>query len=317
MAPMAHLTFKALLDWFSEQNASKWIIHVQATQFDPMEYAGSVEPNTGILCLNISPSATREFDMDDTSFWFKSMVRGVPVFLVIPYTAVMFAVDPTTGIPNVFPFFEDWGDMEGADEVESLPPTIDPTESKFSPELILSLNKTWVEQGFGFQLLGLETDENGETIATIIPIEPVDEDAPYSAKMIPFPNRKQEDPKLLTHDTLEKRIMDRHWTVIEGGKQKAVASMPWIDVVYREKLARREAQRLNNDRLVLGNEMKSTNPDDPEDLRFGQVFYYPCDEDGTLYDPTKPIKLDVTKCTWATKSIQRPSWMKVITGGKQ
>ena len=377
MAPMAKITFKALLDWFVEINAKHWNIHVQASQFDAKDYMSTMSPATGMICLNISASATRGFDMDDEKFWFWSRFQGKEILLEIPFTAVMCAVDPDTGIPNMFPYFEDYGDVEldlpdelkptgvrilpngnhlisfnngTSQELEPLPeeeiqaliadikrrhlaeaPIEVPdsvvkvlgTDGTFTevqiPTLaeIEELNKVWREQGMDMKLNGFKVDNEGKLVLVASPM-PDDENVRHvdfkgdgsttfkgDATILNFPGKTDvqvEPPKLLKHDTLETRVRDRHWTVIEGGKAKVEASMPWIDVVYREKLARREAAELAKDKLIIGNEMKSTQPEIRSDGSTGESSFFP--------------DLDVAKCTWPGKRTPRPDWMTVVKGGE-
>lgn len=398
MAPMAKITFKALLDWFLEINAKRWNIHVQASQFDAQEYMSTMSPVSGMICLNISASATRHFTVGDKSFSFWSRFQGKEIKLDIPYTAVFCAVDPDSGIPNTFPYFEDHGDVD-LDLPDGLEPTavevlangkhrltfnngtsadIEPLSDEELDELrsdiesrklaalpvavpaskvkvlnldgtetevqiptmaeIDELNKTWREQGMSMQCDGFKIDENGKLVlmasamkddANVVKVDFGDKgNATFSgdATILNFPGKVEvntfddsqkkalgEWGKLLTHDTVETKMRDRHWTVIEGGKAKPVASMPWIDVIYREKLARREAAE----------KLK-------ESLTFGQIAYLPCDEEGNLIGCKRSEirsdgsngessffpNLDVAKCTWPGKRVPRPDWLIVVKGGE-
>jgi stringent starvation protein B len=373
MAPMAKITFKALLDWFMETNARYWNIHVQAAQFDSQEYISTMSPATGMICLNISANATRGFDMDDEKFWFWSRFQGKEIFLEVPYTAVMCAVDPETGIPNLFPYFEDWGDIEmdlpdelkptdieimpngnhlirfgnntsqemeplSDEEVEALRADIlarakpdmaipdsvvkvlnfdgNPVEVKIPTMAELDeLNKLWREQGMSIQADGFTVGPDGKLVVrastlndSVIHVDFKGNSVPTfdgDATILNFPGKSEikiEEPKLLKHDTLETRVRDRHWTVIEGGKTKPEATMPWIDTVYREKRARREAAELTKDKMVIGNEMKSTQPEIRSDGSTGESSFFP--------------NLDVSKCTWPGKRKARPEWLTVHKGGE-
>ena len=383
MAPMAKITFKALLDWFVEINAKRWNIHVQASQFDAQEYLSTMSPATGMICLNISANATRHFTVDETSFSFWSRFQGKEIKLEIPYTAVMCAVDPDTGIPNLFPYFEDYGDIEldlpdelkptgvqilengnhlisfnngTSQELEPLPEeelqalmadikrrqlaeapiqlpdsvvkvlgtdgTITEVQIPTLAE-IEELNKVWREKGMDMKLDGFKVDNEGKLVLMASAVKDDDNVVQLDFKgngnvtfngdatVLNFPNKTEvtmEPPKLLKHDTLETRVRDRHWTVIEGGKAKPEVSMPWIDVIYREKLARREAAEKEKDSLT-----------------FGQVSFVPWDEvankpafeirsDGSKGESVFFPDLDVAKCTWPGKRTPRPDWMTVHKG---
>lgn len=110
--------------------------------------------------------------------------------------------------------------------------------------------------------------------------------------------------RMIGQDTLETKMRDRHWTVIEGGKQTPEASMPWIDEVYREKRARREAleKLAPTDEFILSNTMKSSQPAIRSDGSDGKSCFFP--------------DLDVAKCVWPGKRMPRPDWLIVIKGGQ-
>lgn len=379
MIPMAKVTFQALLDWFVKQNATKWHIYVQAAQFDPKDYLEDMNPVSGMICLNISANATRHFTTGDESFSFWSRRQGKEIQLEIPYTAVYAAEDPTTGIPNIFPYFEDYGDVEldlpdgiepvGVEvldngkhritfnngHVESIDEITDEELAALradikarelaaidvaTPESTVSvvktdgttvevsiptqaeidaLNESWRKQGMSIQCDGFKVDSEGKLVILASPIKEdtnvfkVDfgdkGNATFSgdATILNFPGKVDLKPqgewgRMIGHDTLETKMRDRNWTVIEGGKQQPQASMPWIDTVHREKLARREAleKLAPTDKFVIANAMKSTQPELRSDGANGNSCFFP--------------DLDVTKCTWPGKRKARPSWLKVLTG---
>lgn len=375
MIPMAKVTFQAVLDWFVAQNATKWHIHVQASQFDPKEYISAMSPATGMICLNISANATRHFTTGEESFSFWSRFQGQEIQLEIPYTAVYAAVDPATGIPNFFPYFQDYGDVEldlpdgiepdrveitedgkhritfsnghvetieplSEDELADLEADISRRKLEATPiaipdsvvkvlmldgtttevqipskEELDALNKLWLDQGMSVKCDGFKVDHEGKLVILARPTEKDDNvvkvdfgdkgNVTFSgdATILNFPGEikvtaqgeQGEWGRFIGHDSLETKMRDRHWTVIEGGKQKPQASMPWIDVVYREKLARREAleKLAPTDEFIAQQQIRS-------DGSTGESCFFP--------------NLDVTKCTWPGKRKARPSWLKVFAG---
>lgn len=318
MAPMAKLTFKAILDWFMELKATRWNIHVQASQFDVKGYAPYVMPDTGMVILNISGTATRGFELHDDHFSFYSRIKGVEQFLEVPYTAVFVAVDPDNGIPNLFPYFEDHGNddpiVEGEEELVLGAPA---PKGEHTVDLPHSgLQATFKVPTLG-ELLTINSGQAGKPEITkgedgIIRIqfpkrEATQERDPFFepgkdlrvrvADLFQFPT-KGEEPLRIGKDSLDIKIRDRRWVVIEGGKSPKKASMPWIDEVYREKRERREAlERLmpTMDELPV--------PEIRSDGASGESAFFP--------------DLDVSKCVFPTKRVARPVWLTVINGGKQ
>lgn len=113
-----------------------------------------------------------------------------------------------------------------------------------------------------------------------------------------FPKIEVPEPKL---STLEKAGL-RNWVVVEGGnKPKHQATMPFIDEVHRAKQQRREEQA-DMDKFIEQHDLKATAAirSDGSD---GKSAFFP--------------DLDVTKCYFKTKKVERPSWMTVHQGGKQ
>lgn len=291
MAPMAHLTFKAVLDWFMEIDASKWHIAVQASQFDPKEYASCVEPGTGMLTLNVSGKATRNFNTYDTYFSFNSRLNGKEIFLEIPYSAVFMAYDPVSGIPNSFPYFEDHGDMD-----MDAPFTFN-MENPFVHTFAKPVDSKTKDSSNVIELphSGMRVELKTPTLADL---EAMMDGLNY--KRIyehDFSNARTAAKPL----TLEEKVAHRSWVVIEGGKASKPKSMPWIDEVYREKQARREAAK-PADKVIIGNTMKSTAPEIRSDGASGHSAHFP--------------DLDVSKCVFATRRRQRPNWISVHQGGK-
>lgn len=286
MVPMARITFKAVLDWFMETGATKWHIAVQASQFDVKNYGPLVEPGTGMLTLNISANATRNFNTFEDHFSFKSRINGVEVFLEIPYSAVFMAMDPTTGIPNAFPYFEDHGDMEPEDEQLAL--EVPAREELMA--LLDSMKNNPVISGkskTSNSFVGINANTSN--------IVRVDFDKKGNINLT-----GKGEMNVSTPTTVQERVTHRRWTVIEGGKGKTEAeTMPFIDHVYRAKRDRREA--LTADRFILSNEMKHV-PEIRSDGSEGKSTYFP--------------DLDVGNCYFVSKPIQRPSWMTVHQGGK-
>lgn len=311
MAPMAKLTFKALLDWFLELNAQKWYIHVQACQFDVKDYATYVNPETGMLILNISGAATRGFDTHDDHFSFYSRVKGKEVFLEVPYSAVFLAIDPDTGIPNMFPFYVEHADDIYPPEEELLHGTpirkehvVDlphsgltltmktPTLGDLS-DLTERLGKTK-----GVEPVDLKLNRNDNVVYLDFG-KPQDEAKAILGPMFGIGNRTTQKPEVSAPKelTLAERVGLRNWIVIEGGRNKPKASMPFIDEVYRAKRERREQleKLMPTPEFTESFELRSDGSE-------GKSVFFP--------------DLDVSKCYFPRKRIERPSWMLVIQGGK-
>jgi stringent starvation protein B len=287
MAPMAKLTFKALLDWFLELNARKWYIHVQACQFDVKDYAPYVSPETGMLILNISGAATRGFDTHEDHFSFYSRVKGKEVFLEVPYSAVFLAIDPDTGIPNLFPFYE-----EHADDIE--PPGYSVPTIGDLKDLSELFSKTK-----GIQPSDIKLKNDKSNVVYLDFGKPADEAKAILGPMFGIGNRVTQEPEGTTPKelTLAERVGLRNWVVIDGGRQKPKASMPFIDEVYRAKQERREQleKLMPTPEFTERFELRSDGSE-------GKSVFFP--------------DLDVSKCYFPRKRIERPSWMVVIQGGE-
>lgn len=102
--------------------------------------------------------------------------------------------------------------------------------------------------------------------------------------------------------TLLERIAQRGWTVIEGGNQKPEASMPFIDEVYRAKQAKRESD-VALAKIAMNAEVKLCGIEIRSDGSNGNSVYFP--------------DLDVSKCYFPVRRINRPTWVSVIEGGKR
>ena len=313
MAPMKELCFKALMDWFVSQNASRWFIHAQASQFDVKDYAPYVNEITGMVILNISANATRDFSTNSEGFSFKSRIKGKEVFLEVPYSAVFVAVDPDTGIPNLFPYFEDHGDMDietpETEEVLGTPVLKDPTVVELPhsgikvqlkvPTLAEVLD---ISQG---KTKGAPTSEvvrDGDNKVIRVTFGKQDE-ASNDAKAILGPmtylGKHSEEPK--PEPTVTERVTQRHWRVIQGGKGKQEPTMPYIDEVYRAKRDKREREE-QLAKVTMNAEIGVSKPEIRSDGSDGKSSHFP--------------DLDVSKCAFVTKPIERPEWMSVVQGGK-
>ena len=209
MNSMPRITFSGLLDWFVEIDASKWIIHVQAAQFDVKEYQPFVNDASGFLVLNISGTATRGFEMHDDTFSFYSKVKGVEVWLDIPYTAVFAAVNPETGLPNVYPFFMD---------IEN------PTPPPIQKDLVSVLK------------------DGNKALADIVPNNVIAGNFRHYNKGMTTtgPTAKIGGEPAVKPVTVQSRVEQRKWRVIKGGKVNAPAELPFVDVEYRKKRDARE-----------------------------------------------------------------------------
>lgn len=314
MVPMARITFQALLNWFQENNAERWYIHVQASQFDPKEYMAAMSPLTGMIVLNISGAATRDFTTDDDGFSFKSRIKGKEVWLEIPYSAVLCAIDPVTGIPNLFPYFEDYGDPEPESHIFNLPSSgLDVKLAKPTHGELLDISKAINDDTPVRDVVVLEADEDGVIRANFRQKNDGDtnkstpfftlEDLTSKSNLDLFQQTGSSNVvPLIEKDSVQTKVLDRKWAVIKGGKTvEPKASMPFIDHIYREKQERRKAKELAEDRYKFGNEMVSTAPL-RSDGSEGKSVFFP--------------DLDVSKVVWPPKKIARPDWMTVINGDK-
>lgn len=107
-------------------------------------------------------------------------------------------------------------------------------------------------------------------------------------------------PKVKEVVVAEPKKRERKWTVIEGGRSNLPsASMPFIDEVHRAKQARRERDAS----YMKAPEDVTSQPNRKSDGNDGTSVFFP--------------DLDVSKCYFATKRIERPEWMTVHQGGKQ
>lgn len=314
MAPMAKLTFKALLDWFLELNAQKWYIHVQACQFDVKDYAPYVNPETGMLILNISGAATRGFDTQDDHFSFYSRVKGKEVFLEVPYSAVFLAIDPDTGIPNLFPFYEEHADDTVPPEEELVMGT--PVRN----EHVVDLPHSGLRVTLKAPTLG-DLHDLSERLGKTKGVEPIDIKRDNNVVYMDFGKSQENDARAILGPmlgignraasvdetappkelTLAERVGMRKWVVIEGGRQKPQASMPFIDEVYRAKQERREME-LKLAKINLNTEIGATPKEIRSDGSDGTSAFFP--------------DLDVSKCYFPRKRTERPAWLVVIQGGK-
>lgn len=280
MDNMPRITFSAMLDWFVEVNADRWLIHVQASQFDAKEYIGKVNEITGFLVLNISGAATRNFDVSDTGFSFNSRMNGKEVYLEIPYTAVFAGSDPVTGAPNLFPYFED---KENGLPVVKLPPK----------QYINAFQD-------GLKIPSLEDMKAiFEKPSNVIK----GDFSHYKGKTSTGPMASIGKPP---EETLPKKIEQRHWRVIQGGKSKVPTELPFVDVAYRAKRDAREAHELLE--MTKAAMKPSATVDGPKlrELR----------SDGADGISSHFPDLDVSKCVFHVKQTERPSWMTVIQGDK-
>ena len=313
MAPMKEICFKALMDWFVEQNASKWYVHVQASQFDVKEYAPFVNEVTGMLILNISANATRNFSTDEVGFSFLSRVNGKEIFLEVPYTAIFVAVDPDTGIPNLFPYFEDHGDMDietpeteevlgtpiMKDHVVELPNSGIKLQLKVPTLADLADMPDIIKNTTGYRAADIVRDADNKVIrVTFGKQDPVQNDAKAILGQMAYLGKPPEEPA----PTVTERVTQRHWRVIQGGKGKTEVTMPYIDTVYRAKRDKREREE-QLAKINMNAEIGVSKPEIRSDGSDGTSSHFP--------------DLDVSKCTFVTKPIERPEWMNVVQGGKQ
>lgn len=314
MTPMKELCFKALMEWFVQQNASRWNIHVQASQFDVKDYAPYVNEITGMLILNISANATRNFNTDTEGFSFMSRVNGKEVFLEVPYTAVFVAVDPDTGIPNLFPYYEDHDGMDlmpvDTEEVMGTPVqkghVVELPHSGIKVQLktptlgdILDISQGKTKGAPTHEVI--HDGDNKVIRVTFGNKEPVENDAKAIMGVMQYLGKPVEVVKPIPEPTVTERVTQRHWRVIQGGKGKTETTMPYIDEVYRAKRDKRE-QEEQLAKINMNAEIGTSKPEIRSDGSDGTSAFFP--------------DLDVSKCTFVTKPIDRPEWMTVVQGGR-
>lgn len=276
MSTLQRNTFAGLLDWLNEIEAPHWLIHVQASQFETGDYAKSVSPLTGFLVLNISALATRNFQMEDTTFSFKSRLNGKEVFLEIPYTAVFAAIDPRNGEPVLYPYFKDY-----EDPTPKMPPK--QYTAVFNENRKLELRVPTMEDITKM----MQRDD----------VKPggFDHYKSHAGRpSIGSPPMDQAKPL-----TLEEKMKQRNWHVVEGGKQPIVVDMPFVDVAYRAKRDARDALVADEPPVIPDHKVRELRSDGAD----GISSHFP--------------DLDVAKCVFHTNPIPRPDWMVVIKGGQQ
>lgn len=280
MSNLHRNTFSGLLDWFLENEADRWLIHVQACQFDVGDYADKISPITGFLTLNISGVATRNFEMYDDYFSFSSMLNGKEVHLEIPYSAVFAGINPYNGEPLLFPYFKDILDPE-----PKMPPkqyTAVFNENRKvtlnipTLEDIKSMMERDVDGSKGFSHYGKAT----------------------TGPMVSIGGPAKNHPG----QTLREKMEQRHWHIIRGGKQKVATELPFVDTAYRIKRDKREAEQSE----------KNTVKPAPAEPKVRELR-----SDGADGISSHFPDLDVSKCAFHTNPIPRPDWMTVIEGGKQ
>lgn len=313
------LTFEGILNYLSTKKGTVWNMVFQASQLELEDFNDAI--TYGNITLNLSPNATRDMQCFDDHVYFKMRKHGIVYEINAPYTALMIIEDPDDRSQSMaWPYFLDHGDDYIPDEPERDTNVFYLPNSGVKVELRVptladynNLNLDNVIQfpgGVGYK--GEEIPAAGPlTLGDLIKAN----QAKAMSKQFPElvgndglidPEKVHAKAQEAREPTLLERIELRGWTVIEGGNQKPVASIPFIDEVYRAKQAKRELA--NADKLVLGNTMihvPETNKVDNirSDGSNGNSVYFP--------------DLDVSKCYFPVRRINRPTWVSVIEGGKR
>lgn len=276
MSKLLRNTFSGLLDWFQENDAERWLIYVQACQFDVGDYADKVAPTTGFLTLNISGIATRNFKMHEEHFCFNSRLNGKEIYLEIPYTAVFAGIDPYNGEPILYPYFKDIMNPE---------PKMPPKQytAVFNDNRNITLRVPTMEDIRNMMERDVQGPGGYSHYAN-----------PASKPMVSIGSPKVNHPAQTTED----KMQQRHWRVIKGSKQKVVVDMPFIDVAYRAKRDAREALADSEPPVIPDPKMRELRSDGAS----GISSHFP--------------DLDVAKCVFHTNPIPRPDWMTVLEGGQ-
>lgn len=242
----------------------------QASQLELEDFNDNI--TYGHITLNLSPSATRDMQCFDDHVYFKMRKHGIEHEITAPYTALMIIQDPDDPMLSMpWPYFMDHGDDYIPDE---------PT----TPSNVVYLPNSGVKVELRVPTL---EDLNKMNLDNVIH----------------FPGGSAhvgEEIQMERPLTLVERIEQRGWTVIEGGNRRPEASMPFIDEVYRAKLAKREsAAKLA--KITMNDEVKLGEFEIRSDGSNGNSAYFP--------------DLDVSKCRFPVGRMTRPVWLTVIEGG--
>lgn len=305
-------TFEGVLNYLATKESPKWHIYLQASQFELNGFKDST--NFGTLCLNFGPHATRNMVCHDDCVTFNTMKHGIEQFMSVPYTAMMFIQDPDN--PNAmlpWPYYLDHGDdsPEVPDNVIPFTPreawdTANGISNKLAKDYLDAPGlKTHSDGAQVIDMVEFKATRQSPEERTISLLKEqglVDDNGnldliALAQKAAPIRAKAKDEQPL----TIQEKIAMRNWSVIEGGNQKPEASMPFFDEIYHAKRERRESDmklaKINLN-AELGTHPKALRSDGND----GTSVFFP--------------DLDVSKCYFPTKRIERPSWMTVINGGK-
>lgn len=162
---------------------------------------------------------------------------------------------------------------------------VEPEDLEYSDTMIDTRKQTTLDSLLN-KSLNLDQSSNGFQLGNV-----------FIPTLFNFPKEPAVVPQI---STLEKAGL-RNWVVIEGGRNKPEVS-PVIDEIHRAKEERRarQANLWTQDELDSKVAVKS-------DLRSDGVS-----GDKSTYFPD----LDVSKCYFQSKRVDRPTWLAVVQGGK-
>lgn len=309
------ITFEGVLNWLATKAGTRWNMVFQASQFDSQEFSDQL--NFGQLTLNLSPNATRDMELFEDYIYFKIRKHGIVQEMTIPYTALMIIQDPDDPADSMaWPFFLDHGDdfvqepmtaeEYAISRMAELGVTITPEQMKEHAAAMHELSPDLFDKDGNLDVFALSAKAKRRSDT----VEPVADDELKSFNFrtptfdqlmagFKFPGDSASNDTVVNHGktgSLAERMEKSNMTVIEGGKSKVIATLPWIDEVYRAKRAAREAKQ------VAGRNVETQAEAIRSDGSKGNSAFFP--------------GLDVTKCHFPVKRIERPSWLKVVDGGK-
>lgn len=266
------ITFKGVLSYLATKKSTVWNMVFQASQFDTLDFSSNV--TYGHLTLNLGPNATRDMELFDDHVYFKIRKHGIVQEMSIPYTALMIIQDPDDAAESMpWPYFLDHGD-----ELEPEPMTGEEYAIQRMAELGIKITPEQIRA---------HADEMHRSAPDMF-------DDQGRVNLFALSEKAQRHRE--ANPTLEERMKKSNMTVIEGGKTKVIATLPWIDEVYRAKLAAREAKE------IIAKNVDTQAESIRSDGSKGNSAFFP--------------DLDVSKCQFPVKRTVRPDWLKVIEGGK-
>lgn len=309
------LTFEGILNYLSTKKGTVWNMVFQASQLELEDFNDSI--TYGNITLNLSPNATCDMKCYDDHVYFKMRKHGIVHEIMAPYTALMIIQDPDDPSESMaWPYFLDHGDDYIPDEPDRKSNVFHLPNSGIKVELrvptLADYNNLKLDNVIHFPGGSAHVGEEiqMDKPLTLGELIKANQQAAF-AKQFPDlvgndgnidPGKVYEKSQSMREPTLLERIELRGWKVIEGGGHKPEASMPFIDEVYRAKRAKRESDAALA-KITVNAEVKLGGFEIRSDGSNGNSVYFP--------------DLDVSKCHFPVRRINRPTWVSVIEGGKR